>query len=107
MTTIPNKIGNTSSFTITCLHQYFTFVAWGGEVKMSPPHPDVTGQSHAATFSVPYEHGDNKPAPDVIEALNLMARMTWNVGIGLPVYVEKLPIQEDEDVKYIVTVKKR
>ena len=107
MTRVPDKIGNTDSMTITCLHQYFVFVACGGEVKMSPPHPDVTGQAHAATFGVISEFGDVIPAPDVKEALMLMARMTWDVGIGQPVYVEKLPVQEDEDVKFIVTVKKR
>ena len=107
MTRVPDKIGNTDSMTITCLHQYFTFVAWGGEVKMSPPHPDVTGQAHAATFGVTYEFGDIRPAQDVREALMLMARITWDVGIGSPVYVEKLPVEDDEDVRFTVTLKKR
>jgi len=107
MTEIPNKIGNTSSMAITCLHQYFTVVAWGGEVKMSPPHPDASKDGSAATFSVTYDHGDNIPAPDVIKALNLMAGLTWAVGTAQTVLVEKLPVQEDEEAKYIVTIKKK
>ena len=107
MARVPDKIGNTDSMTITCLHQYFTFIAWGGEVKMSPPHPNVTGQAHAATFGVTSEFGDTKPAPDVRKALNLMAGMTWAVGIGQTVCVEKLPVQGDEEEKYTVTIKKR
>jgi len=101
------KIGNTDSFTITCLHQYFTVVAWGGEVKMSLPHPDVSEEWSAATFSVASEFGDTKPAPEVIEALKLMARMTWAVGGSQTVSVEKLPVQGDEEAKYTITIKKR
>jgi len=99
------KIGNTSSFTITCLHQYFTAVAWGGEVKMSLPHPDMAENGSAATFSIASEFGDTKPAPDVIESLNLLARLTWAVGSKQPVSIEKLP-ETDDEFRYTVSIKK-
>ena len=106
---IMTKIGNTDSWVLTCLHQYFTFIGWGGEVKMSSPHPDVVKaeHAHAATFSVLAEHGDVTPPPDVVEALNLISRMTWDIGHGKSIIVEKLPVQEDEEHKYTVTIKKK
>ena len=103
-----SKVGNTDNFTLTCLHQYFTVIAWGGEVKMSAPHPDVKDNWSAATFSVASECGDAKPDPDVIQALKLMARMTWAVGCGQTIHVESIPVEGgDEETKYTVTIKKR
>ena len=101
------KIGNTDSWVLTCLHQYVTFIAWGGEVKMSAPHPDIrkAEHAHASTFSVVSEHGDIKPCPDAVEALNLMARLSSAVGDGRQISVEKLPLTHDKE-KYIVTIKK-
>lgn len=100
------KTGNTECDIFTCLHQYFAFVAIGGEVVMTPPHPDVSCNAHAATFSVVSECGDVALAPDVKKALLTLAYLTRSIGSGRAVHTDSLPISGDEEAKYIITIKK-
>ena len=46
--------------------------------------------SSAATFSIVSDFGDIKPEPDVKKALMLIGHMTFGVGFGDSVIVEKL-----------------
>jgi len=107
MTRFPDKIGNTDARIFNMLlHQYFTVVACGGEWKMSRPHPDVAGDWNAFTFSVPYDFGDNRPEPVIRDALGVMSYIAKAIGDGRGMAVEKLPVQEDEELKYTITIKK-
>jgi len=102
------KIGNTKSWVIRCLHQYFTFVARGGEVVMSNPHPDAPGDlsASAATFSVVSDHGDAEIDPVVKEALLAASSLTWAIASGEVTAVEEMPSQDGE-TKYTITIKKQ
>jgi hypothetical protein len=101
------KIGNTNSDIFSmALHQYFVVVACGGEMKWSPPHPDVAEEWNAATFSVPYDFGSPKPEPVVRDALLATSAIVAAIGNGRIASVEKLPVEGDEEVKYTITIKK-
>jgi len=102
-----NKIGHTDgSVFFMLLQQYLFAPAMGDKLVMSSPHPDAPGGS-AMTLSIVPGDASAEIAPDVIEVLRVLSRTTSAVGWGHPITVEKLPISEDEEMKCILTIKKR
>jgi len=105
------KIGNTRCWVLTCLHQYFTYVAWGGEVAMSSPHPDAADRSSAATFSVVSEYGDAEIDPTIKTALKATAGICWSLGQpGEIIAADTSRIPSDdggEIITHTITIKKR
>jgi hypothetical protein len=77
----------------------------GDKLVMSDPHPDAPGSS-AVTLSVV---GLDEPA-DIDSNLNQVLRAlsgtVYAVGKGQMVIIEKWPVQEDEKMKYTITIKK-
>jgi len=103
-----SKIGNTDSRVFTCMHQYFWYAREGYKVEMSTPHPDAPGDlsGSAATFSVVPTDEGVEIEPVVKDAIKAMSSVCRAIGTGGIMSVEEIPIQENE-TKYIVTIKKR
>jgi hypothetical protein len=100
------KIGNTDSEIFRMvLQQYFAVVAAGGELKMAFP-PDAPENGYAATFTVPYDFGSPKPEPLVVKALHATSDIVLAIGKNRIGAVEKLPVADDEEIKYVITIKK-
>ena len=102
-----SKIGNsTGKVFCAVLQQYLMAPVLGSKVVMTDPHPNAPGSS-AVTLSVV---GMDEPV-DIDSNLNQVLRAlsgTVNaVGRGQMVIIEKLPVQEDEEAKYTITIKKR
>ena len=102
------KIGHTDGSIFSMLfEQWLTYPCWGCyKLVASPPHPDAPGGSAMTISAVPVEE-DIKPEPVVRDALLMMSHIVKVIGDGQVVSVEKLPVQEDEEAKYTITIKKR
>jgi len=101
------KVGNTDGCIFSMiLERYITASFWGDDVVLSPPHPDAPGSS-AATLSVVAGDGSATVEPHVKAALRVMSHIATAVGWGQQMTVEKLPMEQDEEAKYTITIKKR
>ena len=102
-----NKIGDTDGAVFfTHIQQYLMSPVLGGKVVMSDPHPDARGTSAITLSVVPAADGADV-SPDVEAVLRALSRTTSAVGRGQSVFVENLPVNEDEEVKYTITIKKK
>jgi hypothetical protein len=101
------KIGHTDGFVFSgLLQQYLVTPLWGDELVMSPPHPNAPGTS-AVTLSVVPRDDAVAIDPDVRKTLSAMSRMACAVGRGENVHVEKELVDGEDEVKYIITIKKQ
>jgi len=102
------KIGHTDgSVFSTLFEQWLTYPCWGYyKLVASPPHPDAKGESAMTVSAVPVEE-DVKPEPVIRNALIAASHIVQAIGDGRIVSVEKLPVQDGEEVKYTITIKKQ
>jgi 3-deoxy-D-arabino-heptulosonate 7-phosphate (DAHP) synthase len=102
------KIGLTDGTVFSMiLKDWIAYAAWhGARVVASPPHPDMQKEYSALTMSIEFTDGDEKPEPVVKDAVYAASHIVAAIGDGRIVSVEKLPVEGDEEAKYIVTIKK-
>jgi len=89
------------------LKDWIAYAAWpGARVVASPPHPDKEKEYSALTMSIEFTDGNEKPDPIVRDAVYAASDIVAAIGCGRIASVEKLPMQEDEEVRYTITIKK-
>ena len=89
------------------LKDWIEYAAWlGAKVVFSQPHPDVAKEYSAGSMHIEFTKSDVRPDPLVKEAIYAAGSIVGAVGRGQSVFVEKLPVEEDEEVKYTITIKK-
>jgi len=101
---IPDKIGNTDRFVFSILGQICAFTAGGGEIIV----PTRLDTCKLVPISIVSDFGNTKLADvEVREALLAISRMITAIGKNEVVSVENLSVQDEDEVKYIVTIKKQ
>ena len=104
------NVGNTSSFVFAVLGQFCWYTANGYEVKWSPyPLHTETGETtleNKITFAV-VAGKDEEVSTTVKDTLNMVNKVFASLTQDDKAFlVEKLPVQDGEEAKYTVTIKK-
>ena len=101
------KIGLTDNGVFSMiLKDWIAYAAWpGAKVVYSPPHPDKQKEYSALTMHIEFTDGEQRPEPSVKEAVYAASNIVAAIGDERIVSVEKLPIEDDEEVKYTITIK--
>ena len=103
-----SKVGSTSSFVFSVLGQFCWYTANGHEVRWSP-YPDVPedgNPENRITFLVADGNGAEIDS-NIKDALNVGTHLFSALGNNKDICIERLPLQEDEEAKYTITIKKQ
>lgn len=108
MAKIMPEIGLTDSTVFSMiLKDWIAYAAWpGARVVFSPPHPDKQGEYSAGTMNVEFTDGNERPEPVVADAIYAVSSIVAAIGNGRITSVE-LPVEDDEEAKFTITIKKR
>jgi len=100
------KIGHTDGSVYSMfLQQLIVEPLFGNKLVMNPSQSGASGESIFSVSAVPTN--EKVEIDRVVKAvLNAMSHLACAVGRGQSVSVEKLPFEEDEEAKYIITIKK-
>jgi len=100
------KVGHTSGWIYAgLLQQYIDAPRHGYKIVDTYPR-DPSGFSAVTLTMVPVED-DVELDSDVKTTLRTLSHVTCAVGDGRGVSVENISVSEDEEAKYIITIKKR
>jgi len=103
------KVGLTNGSVFSfMLKDWIAYAAWNGaKVVASPPHPDKKDEYSACTIHIEFTDSNEKPEPAVREAIYAASNIVQAIGQGRKISVEKLPIKDNEEAKYVITIKKQ
>ena len=90
------------------LKDWIAYVAWhGARLVASRPHPDVEKEYSACSLHIEFtDQTDVKLDPLVQDAVFAASDIVRAIGWDQIKSVEKLPVEEDEEAKYVITIKK-
>jgi len=102
------KVGLTNGSVFSMiLKDWIAYAAWdGARVVSSPPHPDKKDEYSACTMCIEFTDSNEKPEPAVREAIYAASFIVQAIGQGRKISVEKLPIKDNEEAKYTITINK-
>ena len=102
-----SKFDNINSMTFTAIGQFFWYTANGHEVVL-PLDPDIheTGNpENRITFKVIDAKG-TEIDPMIKSTLNTMNHLCSALAHEKDITIEKLPVQDNEEAKYTITIKR-
>ena len=95
---------STASVFHMVLQQYLMAPVLGDKLVMTDPHPDAPGCS-AVTLSVVGLDEPNDIDSNLNQVLRALSGTVSAIGLRQTVLIEKLRVEDDEEMKYTITIK--